>query len=125
MTRISQMLHRHVFKPRLKTSANVEGLDVLDRDSLVNLMNAGRPMELLQKSIGGHILVELKGQRKLKGKLRGFDQHLNLIIEDADEIYYNSETEREEVESVKTIIVRGDNVVIVSPPPKPPKKKKE
>lgn len=82
-------------------------------------------MELLQKSIGGHILVELKGNRKLKGKLRGFDQHLNLIIENADEIFFDPSTEREVVESVQTIIVRGDNVVIVSPPPKPPKKKQE
>ncbi|MFW9848750.1 MAG: LSM domain-containing protein [Candidatus Thorarchaeota archaeon] len=86
-------------------------------------MNSGKPMELLQKSIGGHILVELKGKRKLKGKLRGYDQHLNLIIEDADEIYFDPETEQELIESVQTIIVRGDNVVIVSPPPKPPKKK--
>ncbi len=82
-------------------------------------------MELLQKSIGGYILVELKGNRKLKGKLRGFDQHLNLIIEDADEVYFDPEAEQEHVESVQTIIVRGDNVVIVSPPPKPPKKKQE
>lgn len=80
-------------------------------------------MELLQKSIGGHILVELKGRRKIKGRLRGFDQHLNLIIEDADEIYVDPETNEEHVESVATIIVRGDNVVIVSPPPKSSKKK--
>lgn len=93
-----------------------------ERDSLVIIMS-NRPMELLQKSIGGHILVELKGNRKLKGKLRGYDQHLNLIIEDADEIYFNPETEQEQIESIQTIIVRGDNVVIVSPPPKPPKKK--
>ena len=86
-------------------------------------MNAGKPFDLLQKSLGGHILVELKGKRKLKGKLRGFDTHLNLIIEDADEIYVDPETEQEHVESVQTIIVRGDNVVIVSPPPKPAKKK--
>ncbi len=79
-------------------------------------------MELLQKSLSSQVLVELKGQRKLKGKLRGYDQHLNLILEDAEEIAIDPETKQETVESIKTIIVRGDNVVIVSPPPKSAKK---
>ncbi len=81
-------------------------------------MNAGRPMELLQTSIGDQVLVELKGNKKIKGKLRGFDQHLNLILEDAEEITTNPETDEQIIEVVKTVIVRGDNVVIVSPPPK-------
>ncbi|MHA1905613.1 MAG: LSM domain-containing protein [Candidatus Thorarchaeota archaeon] len=87
-------------------------------------MNAGRPMELLQKSIGAQVLVELKGKRKIKGRLRGFDQHLNLILEDADEIAFDSETNEDKIEQVQTVVVRGDNVVIVSPPPKAPKKNK-
>ena len=88
-------------------------------------MNTGRPLDLLQKSIGSQVLVELKGQRKLKGKLRGYDQHLNLILEDADEIAFNADMEQESVETIHTVIVRGDNVVIISPPPKKPTKKKE
>jgi len=59
----------------------------------------------------------MKGRRKIRGKLRGYDQHLNLIIEDADEISFNEETEEETVLPIETVIVRGDNVVIVSPPP--------
>ncbi len=74
-------------------------------------------MELLQNSIGSQVLVELKGRKKIKGKLRGFDQHLNLILEDAEEISYNPETDEQTVITVDTVIVRGDNVVIVSPPP--------
>lgn len=79
-------------------------------------------MELLQKALSSQVLVELKGRRKLKGKLRGYDQHLNLILEDAEEISIDPETEHETVEAIQTVIVRGDNVVIVSPPPKSPKK---
>jgi small nuclear ribonucleoprotein len=85
---------------------------------MVIAMNAGRPMELLQHSIGDQVLVELKGKKKIKGKLRGYDQHLNLILEDAEEISVNPETDEQIIEVVKTVIVRGDNVVIVSPPPK-------
>ena len=88
-------------------------------------MNTGRPLDLLQKSIGSQVLVELKGKRKIKGKLRGYDQHLNLILENADEITFNDELGEETIEAIHTVIVRGDNVVIVSPPPKKPKKNKE
>lgn len=82
-------------------------------------------MEILGKSIGGQVLVELKGQRKIKGRLQGYDQHLNLLLEDAEEIAIDPETEEEIVTPVNTVVVRGDNVVIVSPPPKRAKKKKE
>ncbi|TFG10615.1 hypothetical protein EU538_01230 [Candidatus Thorarchaeota archaeon] len=81
-------------------------------------MNAGRPMDLLQKSIGAQVLVELRGKRKLRGRLRGYDQHLNLILEDADEMSFDDESEHEIIEVIKTVIVRGDNIVLVSPPPK-------
>ncbi|NHJ12596.1 MAG: RNA-binding protein [Candidatus Thorarchaeota archaeon] len=79
-------------------------------------------MELLQKSIGAQVLVELKGRRKIKGRLLGFDQHLNLVLEGADEIYMDPETDEEIVTHIENVVVRGDNVVIVSPPPKKSKK---
>jgi len=85
---------------------------------MVIAMSAGRPMELLQHSIGGQVLVELKGKKIIKGKLRGFDQHLNLILEDAEEISFNPETDEQIIDNVKTVIVRGYNVVTVSPPQK-------
>lgn len=75
-------------------------------------------MELLQISIGSQVLVELKGRKKIKGKLRGFDQHLNIILEDAEEISVDPETNQQTVVQVDTVIVRGDNVILVSPPPK-------
>jgi small nuclear ribonucleoprotein len=92
---------------------------------MVKIMNAGRPMELLQNSIGAQVLVELRGNKKIKGRLRGYDQHLNLVLEDAEEISINAETSEETVTHVANVIVRGDNVVIVSPPPGKSKKKKE
>ena len=75
-------------------------------------------MELLQTSIGSQVLVELKGRKSIKGKLRGYDQHLNLILEDAEEITSDLETNEQTVTQVDTVIVRGDNVILVSPPPK-------
>jgi len=81
-------------------------------------MNSGKPMELLQTSIGSQVLVELKGRKKIRGKLRGYDTHLNLILEDAEEFATDPETDEQTIIQLDTVIVRGDNVVIVSPPPK-------
>jgi len=68
--------------------------------------------EILEKSLGKTILVRLRGGRSLRGKLKGFDQHLNLVVGETEDT-----TNMEKVRKLGTIIVRGDNVVIVSPPP--------
>jgi len=67
--------------------------------------------QILEESLGKIVLVRLKGGRSLRGKLRGFDQHLNLVLEDAEDT-----TNSENVKKLGAIIVRGDNVVIISPP---------
>ena len=79
-------------------------------------------MELLKESIGTQVLVEMKGRKKVKGRLRGYDQHLNLILENAEEITFDPETNTESVVAIENVIVRGDNVIIVSPTPKSGKK---
>ncbi len=69
--------------------------------------------KLLEDSLGKVVLVKLKGGRSLRGKLQGFDQHMNLVLEDAEDV-----SDNEKIEKIGTIIVRGDNVIIVSPPPR-------
>jgi len=70
-----------------------------------------RPLSLLERSVGGKILVRLKGNRSLRGTLEAYDSHLNLIIEKAEELLENGSKE------LGRTIVRGDNVILVSPPP--------
>jgi small nuclear ribonucleoprotein len=79
---------------------------------MATMMN--KPLELLAKSLDMRVLIKLKGGRELRGKLRGYDQHMNLILEDAEELRPGEE---EQLLKVGTIIVRGDNVIIISPPP--------
>ena len=69
--------------------------------------------KILEESLGKAVLVRLKGGRSLRGKLQGFDQHMNLVLEDTDDISDSNKTQR-----LGTIIVRGDNVIILSPPPR-------
>ena len=68
--------------------------------------------EILEESLGKTVLVRLRGGRSIRGRLRGFDQHLNLVLEETEDT-----TNMENLRKLGTIIVRGDNVVIVSPPP--------
>jgi len=69
--------------------------------------------QILQDSLGKIVLVRLKGGKSLRGKLKGFDQHLNLVLEETEDT-----TESENVKKMGVLIVRGDNVIIISPPPR-------
>ncbi|MGC9778467.1 MAG: RNA-binding protein [Candidatus Heimdallarchaeota archaeon] len=80
-------------------------------------MNKDRPMDLLSMSLNDIVLVKLKGGRQLRGKLKNYDAHLNLTLDDAEEIIDDGDNN-----SLGTIILRGDNVIIISPPPKANKK---
>lgn len=76
-------------------------------------MNQQRPPDLLQRSLDSNVLVKLKGGREIRGKLRGFDMHMNLVLEEAEEIVDDNKTKR-----LGAIVVRGDNVIMISPPPR-------
>lgn len=68
--------------------------------------------KILENSLGKIVLVRLKGGKSLRGKLQGFDQHMNLVLEEAEDISEGTNTQ-----PLGTIVVRGDNVIIISPPP--------
>lgn len=68
--------------------------------------------QVLERSIGKTVLIKLRGGRTLRGLLEGYDQHVNLVLKDAEEI-----SNPEQTEQIGTIILRGDNVIMISPPP--------
>ncbi|HEY4657801.1 MAG TPA: LSm family protein [Candidatus Bathyarchaeia archaeon] len=69
--------------------------------------------KIFEESLNKVVLVQLKGGRSVRGRLYSFDQHMNLVLEEAEDV-----TNSEMAKRLGTIIVRGDNVVLVSPPPK-------
>jgi len=77
-----------------------------------------KPMDLLSRALNTQVLVKLKGQRELRGRLRGYDQHLNLILDDAEDL-----TSADNPRELGTVILRGDNVILLSPS-KPTERKK-
>jgi len=58
------------------------------------------------------VLIKLKGNKTIRGNLLGFDQHMNLLLDQSEEIHSDGESK-----SLGSIDVRGDNVVMISPPP--------
>ena len=75
-------------------------------------MSVDMAVKVLDESIDKVVLIKLKGGKTIRGNLRGFDQHMNLLLESSEEIPSDGEAK-----SIGTIVVRGDNVVMISPPP--------
>jgi small nuclear ribonucleoprotein len=69
-------------------------------------------VKVLDESLGRVVLIKMKGGKVIRGTLQGFDQHMNLLLEEAEEIVDEGKSN-----NLGTIVVRGDNVVIISPPP--------
>ena len=81
---------------------------------------SGRPLDVLEASLGERVSVQLKSGEQYTGDLTGYDQHMNLVLEGATisvEDGANDATEEGEFvpSSEDTTIIRGDNVVSITP----------
>jgi small nuclear ribonucleoprotein len=91
----------------------VKGSSILDINANEGPTMSEMTTEILEQNLTKIVLVKLKGGKSLRGRLKGFDQHLNLVLEETED---NSNPES--VKKLGLIIVRGDNVVLISPPPR-------
>ena len=67
---------------------------------------------VLERSLGQNVLMKVRGGKTLRGLLEGFDQHVNLVLKDAEDV-----TDPLKTNEIGTIILRGDNVIMISPHP--------
>ncbi|MGB3943574.1 MAG: LSm family protein [Methanothrix sp.] len=71
---------------------------------------AQRPLDILNESLNGPVIVKLKDGRAFRGELQGYDIHMNLVLDNTEEI-----KDGEVSKKLGTVVVRGDNVVYISP----------
>jgi small nuclear ribonucleoprotein len=66
-------------------------------------VNIGGPLDILKLLINAPVTVELKDSSTIKGLLKGYDEHINLILSKA----------KSEIESTDILFIRGDLVCLI------------
>ncbi|MDW7731342.1 MAG: LSm family protein [Methanolobus sp.] len=69
-----------------------------------------RPLDILNNALNTPVIVRLKGAREFRGKLQGYDVHMNLVLDEAEEL-----KEGDIMRKLGSVVIRGDNIVYVSP----------
>jgi U6 snRNA-associated Sm-like protein LSm5 len=75
------------------------------------------PLELIDKAIGQKVWILMRGQTELVGTLRGFDDFVNLVLDDAIEY---SPDPRNPSTLIKTdlqseILLNGNHIAVIIP----------
>ena len=66
------------------------------------------PLDVLEKAMNQQLSLLLKDGRLVEGKLSGYDEYMNMVLEDVEEKH------EENKRRLGTIILRGNNVVSIS-----------
>ncbi len=67
--------------------------------------------KILEENLGNLVLIKTREGVAIRGRLRSFDQHLNVVLEDAEEIRKEPSGPRR----LGTVVIRGDNIILISP----------
>ena len=68
-----------------------------------------RPFDTLNDAKGKGVIIDLKSGKQLVGKLRSFDQHVNMVLDSSEE-KVGGETTRK----LGTVFIRGDTIIFIS-----------
>lgn len=71
------------------------------------------PLELVDKCIGSRIWIIMRGEKELVGTLRGFDDFVNIVLEDV--IEYEETTDGTTTTKLDRILLNGSNVCMLVP----------
>lgn len=69
-----------------------------------------RPFDVLNSALNQNVLIKLKGNKEIRGKLASFDVHMNVVVEECEELE-GGESQRK----LGTVLLRGDTIVYISP----------
>ncbi|HLC46125.1 MAG TPA: LSM domain-containing protein [Candidatus Nanoarchaeia archaeon] len=69
-----------------------------------------RPLDALNEARHKRVIVQLKNNRSYLGKLRAFDIHINVVLDEAEE-----QVDGQTTKKMGTVFLRGDTITIISP----------
>lgn len=80
------------------------------------------PLDMIKDYLNKQIYIKLRNDRELTGQLNAFDQHLNMILGNAEETHTSVELDEETYEqvykqnkrSMPMVFIRGDGVILLS-----------
>jgi small nuclear ribonucleoprotein len=67
-----------------------------------------KPLDALGELLDNQILVRLKNGMEIRGKLKAFDIHINLVLEDAE--FQDGDVGKK----FKRVFLRGDMILFIS-----------
>lgn len=73
-------------------------------------MDPERPLDALNVARNKRVIAELKNKTQIIGKLKAFDIHINVVLDEAEE-HENGQMKRR----IGTVFIRGDAIVLISP----------
>ena len=71
-------------------------------------MEQSRPLDALNKAKDKRVIVELKNNKQYIGKLKSFDIHVNIVLEDAEERVNDVVTRK-----LGVLFIRGDTITVI------------
>ena len=69
------------------------------------------PLELVDKAIGSRLHIIMKNDKEIVGTLLGFDDFVNMVLEDVTE--YESTPEGRRITKLDQILLNGNNITMV------------
>lgn len=67
------------------------------------------PLRILERNLDKYVGIRLKDGRFLEGKITGYDDYMNLVLEDTKETFEGNERK------LGTVILRGNNLISIAP----------
>lgn len=73
-------------------------------------METSRPLDSLNRARDKRVIVELKNGKQYVGMLKAFDIHINVVLEQAEEM-----VEGQLKRKLGVVFLRGDTIILISP----------
>merc|ERR1712193_597180 len=71
------------------------------------------PLELVDKCIGSRIHIIMRNDKEITGTLLGFDDFVNMVLEDVTE--FETTPEGKKITKLEQILLNGNNITMLVP----------